>query len=82
MNACKRSQPEPQSDEVYNEAFLSAYRVTRASYGYFGVFSRFGTESEMLEQLTYAVLNREILDDHIAVTSTVSITIVGKYEYK
>mmetsp|Transcript_19565 Transcript_19565/g.27947 ORF Transcript_19565/g.27947 Transcript_19565/m.27947 type:complete len:649 (-) Transcript_19565:435-2381(-) len=70
MNACKRSQPEPQSDEVYSEAFRCAYRVTRASYGYFGVFSIIGTESEMLEQLTYAVLNREILDDHIAVTST------------
>jgi hypothetical protein len=71
MNACRRTLPEQSLEPVYNEAFLRAFRVTRASYGYFGIFSIAGTEIEMLELLTNEVLHREILDDHLAISTAV-----------
>ena len=71
MNASRRTLPEQSIEAVYNEAFLRAYRVTRASYGYFGIFRITGNEVEMLELLTNEVLNREILDDHLAVSTAV-----------
>lgn len=75
MNACKRTIPERAQEAVYNEAFQRAFRVTRASYGYFGVFNTAGTELEMLELLTMEVLQREIIDEHIAVAAAVIIII-------
>ena len=71
MNACRRTIPEQSLEPVYNEAFLRAFRVTRASYGYFGIFSIAGTEIEMLELLTNEVLHREIIDDHLAISTAV-----------
>jgi hypothetical protein len=73
MNACRRTLPEQSLEEVYNEAFLRAFRVTRASYGYFGIFTIAGTEIEMLELLTNEVLHREILDDHLAISTAVTL---------
>ncbi len=66
VNACKKAKPDVQRDSVYVEAFSSAYRVTRAAYGYFGVFTVIGSECEMLEFLSNQILAREMIDQYIA----------------
>lgn len=65
MNACKKATPEPEKDPVFIDSFKSAFRMTKAAYGYFGVCFIFGTECEMLEHLCNQILTREILDQYL-----------------
>lgn len=65
MNACKKSKAGPIKDTVMLDAFRAAYRSTRTSYGYFGVFHLAGTECDMLEYLTNQILSREVLDNFL-----------------
>eukprot|EP01038_Epipyxis_sp_PR26KG_P009412 gene9412-12676_t len=64
-NVCRKVKSEPLRDSVLSDAFKSAFRATRASYGYFGVFTICGTECDMLESLITDILNREMLDQFI-----------------
>lgn len=79
MNTCKKVRPEPLKDTVYHVAFKSAFRQTKAAYGYFGVCFVFGTEVEMLEHLTNQILAREILDEYIIECAKVQMAKNGNH---
>lgn len=65
--ACRKSNPQYDSDVIIREAFMNSFQQTRQLYGFYGSFNmKIGNEIELLENFVRSILLREILNDVIS----------------